>query len=60
MAVVRVSYKRHGSSIIYTVTNHSTMYWNDFDVSLSAELLIELVKRLVRDAERKAYLIFTT
>jgi len=55
--VVRVNNKRHGLSIISTVTNRRTMRWKIFDGALNADILIEFMKRLVRDAGRKVYLI---
>lgn len=55
--VVRVNSKRHGLSIISTVTNKGTMRWKIFDGALNADILIDFMKRLVRDAGRKVYLI---
>jgi transposase len=55
--VVRVNNKRHGLSIISTVTNRGTMRWKIFDGALNADILIDFLKRLVRDAGRKVYLI---
>ena len=55
--VVRVNNKRHGLSIISTVTNRGQMRWKIFDGALNADVLIDFLKRLVRDAERKVYLI---
>jgi transposase len=55
--VVRVNNKRHGLSVISTVTNKGTMRWKIFDGALNADILIDFMKRLVRDAGRKVYLI---
>jgi transposase len=55
--VVRVSNKRHGLSIIFSVTNRDTMRRKTFDGALNADILIDFMKRLVRDAGRKVYLI---
>ena len=55
--VVRVNSKRHGLSIISTVTNKGTMRWKIFDGALNADILIDFMKRLIRDAGRKVYLI---
>ena len=55
--VVRVNNKRHGLSIISTVTNRGQMRWKIFDGALNADVLIEFLKRLVRSAGRKVYLI---
>ncbi|MRD47437.1 IS630 family transposase [Caenimonas koreensis DSM 17982] len=55
--VVRVNNKRHGLSVISTVTNKGVMRWKIFDGALNADILIDFMKRLVRDAGRKIYLI---
>jgi transposase len=55
--VVRVSNKRHGMSIISTVTNRDSMRWKIFEGALNANILIDFMKRLARDAGRKVYLI---
>ena len=55
--VVRVPNKRHGLSIISTVTNKGQMRWKIFDGALNANILIDFMKRLIRDARRKVYLI---
>jgi len=55
--VVGVNNKRHGLSILSTVTNRGTMRWKIFDGALDADILIDFMKRLVRDAGRKVYLI---
>ena len=55
--VVRVNNKRHGLSIISTVTNRGTMRWKIFDGALNADILIDFMRRLIRDAGRKVYLI---
>ena len=36
-----------------TVTNKGTMRWKIFDGALNADILIEFLRRLVRDAQRK-------
>lgn len=51
--VVRVTNKRHGLSIIATVTNRGTMRCKIFDGALDAGVLIDFIKRLVRDAGRR-------
>jgi transposase len=56
-AVVKVNNKRHGLSIISTVTNRGTMRWKIFDGALNADILIDFMKRLVREAGCKVYLI---
>jgi len=55
--VVRVNNKRHGLSVISTVTNKGSMRWKIFEGALNAQILIDFMKRLVRDAGRKVYLI---
>lgn len=55
--VVRVNNKRHGLSVISTVTNKGVMRWKIFEGALNADILIDFMKRLVRDARRKVYLI---
>ena len=55
--VVHVNHKRQGLSVISTVTNRGTMRWKIFDGALNADILIDFMKRLVRDARRKVYLI---
>lgn len=55
--VVRVNNKRHGLSVISSVTNKGVMRWKIFDGALNADILIEFLKRLVKDAGRKVYLI---
>ena len=55
--VVRVNNKRHGLSVISTVTNKGVMRWKIFDGALNADILIDFLKRLVKDAGRKLYLI---
>ena len=55
--VVCVNNKRHGLSVISTVTNRGTMRWKIFDGALNASILIDFMKRLAKDADRKVYLI---
>jgi transposase len=55
--VVRVNNKRHGLSVISSVTNKGQMRWKIFDGALNADILIDFLRRLVRDAGRKVYLI---
>ena len=55
--VVRVSNKRHGLSVISSVTNKGTMRWKIFEGALNAAIFIDFMTRLVRDAGRKVYLI---
>lgn len=55
--VLRVNNKRHGLSVISTVTNKGQMRWKIFDGALNADILIDFLRRLVKDASRKVYLI---
>jgi transposase len=55
--VVRVNNKRHGLSVISSVTNKGTMRWKIFEGALNAAIFIDFMKRLVADARRKVYLI---
>ena len=55
--VVRVNSKRHGLSVISTVTNKGQMRWKVFDGALNSNILIDFLRRLVKDAGRKVYLI---
>ncbi len=55
--VVRVNNKRHGLSVISTVTNKGQMRWKAFDGALNSDILIDFLRRLVKDAGRKIYLI---
>jgi len=55
--VIRVNNKRHGLSVISTVTNKGTMRWKAFDGALNSDILIDFLRRLIKDAGRKVYLI---
>lgn len=55
--VVQVNHKRAGLSIISTVTNKGQMRWKIFDGALNADILIDFMRRLIRDAGRKVFLI---
>ena len=56
-SVIRVNNKRHGLSVISTVTNKGQMRWKAFDGALNSDILIEFLRRLIKDAGRKVYLI---
>lgn len=53
--VIRVNSKCHGLSVISTVTNKGQMRWKAFDGALNSDILIDFLRRLVRDAGRKIY-----
>ncbi len=55
--VIRVNNKRHGLSVISTVTNKGQMRWKVFDGALNSDILIDFLRRLIKDAGRKIYLI---
>lgn len=55
--VVRVNSKREGLSIISTVTNKGQMRWKIFDGAINADILIDFLRRLVKGAPRKVFLI---
>ena len=51
--VIRVNSKRHGLSVISTVTNKGHMRWRIFDGALNATILIDFLRRLIRGAKKK-------
>jgi len=55
--VIRVNNKRHGLSVISTVTNKGQMRWKIFDGALNAGILIDFLRRLIRGANKKVFLI---
>lgn len=55
--VIRVNNKRHALSVISTATNMGAMRWKAFDGALNSDILIDFVRRLVKDAGRKLDLI---
>ncbi len=55
--VVRVNNKRHGLSIISTVTNKGQMRWRIFDGALNATILIDFLRRLIKGQRKKVFLI---
>ena len=55
--LIRVNSKRHGLSVISTVTNKGQMRWKAFDGALNSDILIDFMRRLIKDAGRKIYLI---
>lgn len=54
---IRVNQKRHGCSILSTVTNKGGMRWMCFEGGLNAQLLIKFLNRLIKNAPRKIFLI---
>ena len=55
--VVRVNSKRENVGLISTVTNQGKVRWMVLNGALDAGQLIEFLKRLVKDAKRKVFLI---
>ncbi len=55
--VIRVNSKRHGLSIISTVTNKGQMRWKIFDGALNSDILIDFLRRLIKGAPRKIFLV---
>lgn len=55
--VIRVNNKRHGLSVISTVTNKGQMRWRIFDGALNADILIDFLRRLIKGAGKKLFLI---
>lgn len=55
--VILVNNKRHGLSVISTVTNKGQMRWKIFDGALNASILIDFLRRLIRGAKKKVFLI---
>ena len=55
--VVRVNNKRHGLSVISTVTNKGQMRWRIFDGALNTTILIDFLRRLIKGQTRKLFLI---
>ena len=55
--VVRVSSRRESFSLISTVTNQGKVRWMVYDGALNATILIRFLRRLIRDAKRKVFVI---
>lgn len=55
--VIRVNNKRHGLSVISTVTNKGQMRWRIFDGALNTNILIDLLRWLIKGASKKLFLI---
>jgi transposase len=55
--VIRVNSKRHGLSVISTVTNKGQMRWRIFDGALNTSMLIDFLRRLIKGASKKVFLI---
>ena len=55
--VIRVVSRREGCSMISAVTNRGKLRWMMFDGALDADRFIEFLKRLMKGAPRKVFLI---
>lgn len=55
--VVRVNQNRHGCSVISTVTNKGEMRWMVFKGALNSAMLLKFLRRLIKDANRKIFLV---
>lgn len=55
--IVRTNNKRKSLRIISTVTNQGKVRWKMFEGAIHADVLIDFLKRLVKDAGRKVFLI---
>ncbi len=55
--VVRVCHKRAGLSLITAVTNRGKLRWMIVDGAVNAPAFIRFLRRLIRDARRKVFLI---
>ena len=55
--VVRVNQNRHGCSVISTVTNKGEMRWMVFGGALNSAILLKFLRRLIKDASRKVFLV---
>jgi transposase len=55
--VIRVNSKREGLSIISAVTNKGQMRWKIFPGALNADILTDFLRRLVKGAQQKVFLI---
>ena len=55
--VIRINSKREGLSVISTVTNKGQMRWKIFDGALNADILIDFLRRLIKGARKKVFLI---
>lgn len=55
--MARVNNERAGLSIISTVTNRGKVRWKVFEGALNADVPTNFFKRLVKDTDRKVFLI---
>ncbi|QKK01882.1 MAG: IS630 family transposase [Pseudomonadota bacterium] len=55
--VLRLNAKRESINLISAVTNQGKVRFRMFDGTMNADILIDFMKRLIRDAKRKVFLI---
>lgn len=55
--VVRINSRREGLSIISAVSNKGQMRWKIFDGALNSDILIDFLRRLIKGAQKKVFLI---
>ncbi len=55
--MVRVNNKRHGLSVMSTVTNKGQMRWCIFEGALNTTILIDFLRRLIKGQTKKLFLI---
>ena len=55
--VIRLNAKRESINLISAVTNQGKVRFRVFDGTMNVDLLIDFMKRLIKDAQRKVFLI---
>lgn len=55
--VIRLNAKRESINLISAVTNQGKVRFRFFDGTMNADLLIDFMRRLIKDARRKVFLI---
>jgi transposase len=55
--VIRLNAKRESINMISAITNQGTVRFRIFEGNMNADVLIEFMMRLLKDAKRKVYLI---
>ena len=54
---IRVMNRREGLSVMSTVTNRGKVRWKVFEGAMNADILIDFMKRLIKAAAKKVFLI---
>jgi transposase len=55
--VIRLSARRESINLISAVTNQGKIRFRFFDASMNADILIDFMRRLIKDSRRKVFLI---